>query len=374
VKIGILWTELSGYMNACLRELASRDSVELFVAHLAPGSDAPFDESLFRWIENRLMWRSRSDLASLDERLRDFAPDALVFAGWAVPAYRKAARSATGKRFRIMAMDNCWHATPKQRLATWVSWCFLRPMADAVWLPGERQVDFAKKMGFGQHPILRGLYSCDQPYFETVHKLRVSEGRPVPRSFIFVGRFVSDKGIATLAKAYELYRETSPDPWPLFCCGAGPLASLLENWPGVHIEGFLQPERLRAKFGTAGCLVLPSDFEPWAVVVHEATSAGLLVLASENVGASVHLVQDNYNGHIFGRADVKGLASLMTRVSALSDARLDAMSQASHLLSTQFSPRRWADTLLEAARHAVPPGTALPSCSDSVEVQKRLVL
>jgi glycosyltransferase involved in cell wall biosynthesis len=356
-------------MNACLRELASRESVELLVAHQAPGNDAPFNEGLFRWIENRLMWRSSSDLASLGERLRGFAPDVLVFAGWAVPAYRRAARSAAGKSFRIMAMDNCWHATPRQRLGTWIAWCYLRPMADAVWLPGERQVDFAKKMGFGKHPILRGLYSCDQPYFEMIHQLRVSEHRPVPRSFIFVGRFVSDKGIATLARAYEAYRAISPDPWPLFCCGAGPLVSLLENRPGIHIEGFLQPERLRAKFGTAGCLVLPSDFEPWAVVVHEATSAGLLVLASENVGAAVHLVQDSYNGHIFGEADVKGLASLMARVSALSDARLDAMSQSSHVLSTQFSPHRWADTLLDAAGHSVQPSTSAPSCTDSVETQ-----
>jgi len=35
-------------------------------------------------------------------------------------------------------------------------------------------------------------------------------------------------------------------------------------------------------------------------------------------------------------------------VSAMGDAQLDEMSRASFLLSRQFSPKRWADTLLEA--------------------------
>jgi len=83
-------------------------------------------------------------------------------------------------------------------------------------------------------------------------------------------------------------------------------------------------------------------------VVHEATSAGLLILASKDVGAMVHLVQDNYNGYIFDCRDVRRLAALMSHVSGLSEARLDAMSRASHLLAKQFSPARWADTLLQA--------------------------
>ena len=164
-----------------------------------------------------------------------------------------------------------------------------------------------------------------------------------------MGRFVQDKGLDTLVKAYEMYRAHSSNPWPLICCGAGPLRPLLENKPGIQIEGFLQPEQLRSRFGQAGCFVLPSDFEPWAVVVHEAASAGLVILASENVGSAVHLVQDNYNGYIFGSKDAPGLAGLLERVSVMTDKRLDEISRASHTLSLQFSPRHWAETLLDIA-------------------------
>jgi len=349
VRIGILWTGLSGYLNACLKELAGRDGAELFVSHRAPTLDAPFDESQFTWMKNRLMWRVDSELNGLEECLREFDPEVLVFSGWAVSAYRRAARSAAGRCLRIMTMDNCWHATPKQRLAAWIARYYLRPLADAVWVPGERQAVFARKLGFEQRKILRGLYCCDRSRFQASHTLRISEGRPVPRSFLFVGRFVPDKGIDTLVKAYETYRAKFPDPWPLICCGAGPLQYLLEGKSGIQVEGFLQPEALEAKLASAGCLVLPSKFEPWAVVVHEASSAGLLILASENVGAAVHLVQDNYNGYLFGGDDIRGLASLMGRVSVLPDTRLDVMSRRSHSLSGQFSPDRWADTLMDAA-------------------------
>lgn len=347
MRIAILWTGLSGYLNACLKELASREGVDLFVSHQAPADEAPFSDSQFAWMRNRLVLRTKPDFALLEERIRALNPEILVFCGWHVPAYRRMSRELAERCWRVLAMDNCWRTTLKQRLGTLIAPWYLQPLADAIWLPGERQAAFARRLGFEQRAILRGMYSCDRATIEAVHISRTAEGRTVPHSFLFIGRFVSEKGVDQLANAYQSYRERATDPWPLVCCGAGPLSSRLKVRAGIRVEGFVQPDRLPEILATSGCLVLPSTFEPWGLVVHEAACAGLLILASENVGASVHLVQDNYNGHIFDPKDVEELAGLMTRVSNLSDVRLDEMSRASHLLSTQFSPRRWADTLLE---------------------------
>jgi glycosyltransferase involved in cell wall biosynthesis len=348
MKIAILWTGLSGYLNSCLKELSSREGVELFVAHSAPERDAPFDESQFAWMTNRLMWRSGSDLKPLEMRLRAFSPDILIHPGWFVPTYRRLARQYADKCWRVMTMDNCWNATWRQRGGTLIARYYLQPLADAVWLPGERQAVFARKLGFTEQKILRGLYACNQPSIETAHRARLTTGRSLTRSFLFVGRFVPEKGIPTLADAYRIYRQTQPNPWPLVCYGAGPLRDRLEGKPGIRVEGFAQPERMTEILSAAGCLVLPSKFEPWAVVVHEAASAGLPILASERVGAAVHLVQPGYNGFLFNSRDVKGLAAAMRRISEMSDARLDQMSRASNELSRQFSPKRWADTLLDS--------------------------
>lgn len=349
MRIAVLWYGLSDYLNACLKELAAREGVELFVSHQQPVEAAPFAQDQFSWIENQIMWRSDKELATLEDRLRQFAPDVLLFSGWAVPAYRNAAKKYSGKCLRVMGFDNCWLATRRQKLATLISPWYVRPLADFVWLPGERQATFAKKLGFRQQHILRGLYTCDQPKLESIYLSRTRNQSALPRAFVYVGRLVPEKGIATLVEAYEAYRKTCKDPWPLICCGTGPLRSQFENRPGIQIEGFLQPQALRAKLADAGCLVLPSNFEPWAVVVHEAAAAGFLILASESVGASVHLVQDAYNGYLFERGNASQLAALMADVTSLTDVQRNQMSQASHSLSLQFTPRRWADTLLQAA-------------------------
>jgi glycosyltransferase involved in cell wall biosynthesis len=127
----------------------------------------------------------------------------------------------------------------------------------------------------------------------------------------------------------------------------------LEKEEGIRVEGFVQPDKMPQVLASAGCLVLPSKFEPWALVVHEAAAAGRVILASENVGSVTHLVQPGYNGFIFNNNDVAGLAALMSRVGAMSDAQLDRMSRASYLLSHQFSPQQWADTLLRSYDPAV---------------------
>ncbi len=335
-------------MNACIRELAGRDGVELFVSHQAPNQDAPYDESQFAWMKNRFMWRTSDDLEQLESSLDAFEPDVMVLAGWHVSAYHRLAKARKGRSWRVMCMDNSWNSTVKQWVGIITSPFYLRPIADMVWLPGERQSIFARKLGFKQSEILRGLYSCDQPLFSAAHLQRVAESRPVPRAFLFAGRFVPVKGIEILSRAYRLYRERTTDPWPLTCCGAGPLRSQLEGQPGVRVEGFVQPQHMGAKLSTAGCLIVPSVFEPWALVIHEGASSGLLILASERVGAAVHLVQPSFNGFVFGNQDAEGLANLMMRVSSMSDARLDSMSRASFSLSQQFSPSLWASTLIES--------------------------
>jgi glycosyltransferase involved in cell wall biosynthesis len=204
-------------------------------------------------------------------------------------------------------------------------------------------------MHFRQSQILRGLYSCDYESFSAVHESRLQQQRSLKKAFVFVGRMIEKKGIPTLLAAYRLYRGRVHDPWPLICYGKGPLSPTLGTDPGVFVEGFVQPERLPAKLAEGACLVLPSSFEAWALVVHEAAAAGLLVLASEAVGSVPHLVQDNYNGFVFGVGDVEGLSGLMERISLLNDAKLSQMSAASSSLARQFTPTRWADTLLNFA-------------------------
>jgi glycosyltransferase involved in cell wall biosynthesis len=335
-------------MNACLKDLSARDGVKLLVSHELPVEDAPFEEGQFAWIPNRLAWRSQSDLDRLEQQLREFAPEIMVMPSWHVQAYRRIARKFAKRCWRVMVMDNPWRGSLRQRLGILASPFYVKPLTDVVWLPGERQANFARKLGFSQNAILRGSFTCDHPAFAAVHNARIAQGQPLPRCFVFVGRLVPNKCVDNLAQAYSIYRKDCSNPWPLICCGSGPLRSRLEGEEGIRMDGFVQPGKVPEVLASAGCLILPSRFEPWALVVHEAAAAGRLILASENVGAVTHLVQPGYNGFIFNSKSVVGLTTLMSRVSGMADAQLDQMSRASHSLSKQFSPKQWSDTLLES--------------------------
>jgi glycosyltransferase involved in cell wall biosynthesis len=99
-------------------------------------------------------------------------------------------------------------------------------------------------------------------------------------------------------------------------------------------------------FADAGCLILPSRFEPWAVVVHEAAAAGLPVICSRACGASTRLVLDGHNGAVVTPGDASGLAQAFARIHRADDGTRAEMSRASEALAQQYSPRQWADRLL----------------------------
>lgn len=344
-RVAVIWTHLSGYLNACLKALAETEGVEILVSNIRADADAPYDEKQFSWIKNHFQWEGKLDADELLSRLEQFQPDVIVSSGWNVPGHRYILKAFRGRAARIITLDNPWRGTFRQWLGTLVSRIYLHPICDALFVAGERQAVFARKLGFPQGRILRGVLSCDHEKFAVAYRER-REKNTDSCSFAYVGRFSPEKGLDILLEAYRQYRMKSANPWPLKCYGAGTLQGMLKNSEGVVLQGFCQPENLPAALRDSGCLVLPSTFEPWALVLHEAATAGMAIICTEAVGASVHLVQDGYNGYVVETGDAKELARAMLRYAALSEGERKEMGENSHLLSLQFTPKRWAKYLL----------------------------
>ncbi|HAJ80183.1 MAG TPA: hypothetical protein DCO75_10480 [Fibrobacteres bacterium] len=346
-RVAILWTHLSGYLNACLKALAETDGVEIFVSNIRVSEDAPYDENLFCWIKERYEWGACLDENELLSRLEQFRPDVIVSSGWNVPGHRRILKKFRHKSVRIITVDNPWRGTLKQWLGIFISRVYLHPICDALFVAGERQAVFAHKLGFSQRQILRGLLSCDHKKFSAIHFER--QGLDEARAFAYVGRLAPEKGLDVLVSAYRRYRQAVAEPWPLKCYGTGPLKTILEHVEGIELKGFCQPEVLPAELLQASCLVLPSTFEPWALVLHEAAAAGMALICSEEVGASVHLVQKGYNGYVVETGDVDELTHAMISYTALPEAERRSMAENSYLMSRQFTPERWANNLLDGA-------------------------
>jgi glycosyltransferase involved in cell wall biosynthesis len=342
-RIAICWQSMSGYAHACFSAL-SRLGVEVRVFHSAGADEAPYDPQAITQGLSATAWRGDPDPEVLDATVEALDPHALLVSSWHIGPYRQLARRWRGRTLRVLCMDNQWWATPKQRLGVLTSPFVVRPAFDAAFLPGERSADFARRLGFDDDRIIRGIYSCDHPRFAAVAEAR-GAAAPQP-AFLYLGRLVTDKGIDTLAGGYRRYRATAPDPWPLLVGGTGPEASRLAGLDGVDMLGFVQPDDLPGLLARAGCLVLPSRFEPWGVVVHEAAAAGLPVVASSASGAASRLVVDGYNGVIVPPGAPDALARALARISGSSDAERLAMTEASRSLARQLTPDRWATHLL----------------------------
>ena len=155
------------------------------------------------------------------------------------------------------------------------------------------------------------MYGIDLDAFKDIYSRRQARLEGWPRRFLFVGRYAPEKGIDVLMEAYALYRKRVPDPWPLTCCGRGPMQRLLEGAEGVTNRGFVQPKEQAEVWEEHGVFVLGSRFDPWPLVIAEACAAGLPVICTEACGSSVELVRAHYNGLSVATDNAAALATAM---------------------------------------------------------------
>jgi glycosyltransferase involved in cell wall biosynthesis len=338
MRILLLWTQLSGYMRACLDSLGRLPGVDLHVVYMPSDSAAAFQEcNVVPTEATNYVFTRDLDLTALHDRL---LPDVLVISGWQVRPYRKVARRS--KSLRVLAMDNQWFGTPRQRFGVALSRWYLQPLFDRVLLPGDRQAQFARRLGYRQDAIWHGAYSGDTLAFSTPREIRTS----TPSSFLFVGRLVAEKGLDVLLDAYADYRASVRIPWNLTVCGSGPLTERVRAAENVEHLGFVQPSDLPSIFRCADAFVLPSRFEPWGVVIHEACSAGLPVVCSSICGAVPALVEDHWNGFLVEPGSVKSLSRALQRMHMLDTQQREEMGRRSVCVASRYTSERWAKALI----------------------------
>lgn len=346
LRVAVLTGPYSSTQDAQVRALRDQTGAEVEITYRRASPAAPFADHEFTSLSGALSWDDEIPAGTLRQRLDRLAPDVLFVTSWNHGVYLKMARAWRHRALRLMMMDNPWRGTTKQWAGLIASRVYIKPAIDVAFLPNDRQRVFARKLGFAEDEIWYGVNGCDQPRFEVDRA-----GVPNPaRSFLYVGRLVKSKGIDVMLAAYAAYRREVDFPWPLEVVGTGPLAELVDASPGVVATGFKQPSEMPQVFAAAGCFVLPSFFEPWGTVIHEAASSGLPVICTTACGAWLDLVRDGYNGFVVPPGNIAALSHAMVLITTMGDQRRSAMAEASASLSRQLTPQRWAETFDERAR------------------------
>lgn len=346
MQVTFLWAEVSGYMAACWRALTQRAGLDIHVLHPQRLFGRPNlfhqDPLLLDGISNEMFDSEARDVdQAVIKTVAARRPQIVVVCGWFYRPYTRLIQSGPFRQVRvILGMDSPWRGTWRQRLAR-LRMAGLVKHFDLVVTSGERSAEYARRVGVPESRIRSGFYGCDYQQFSSVADHRQDVSGRWPRQFLFAGRYVPQKDLPTLVKAYSLYRQSVSDPWGLTCCGAGEDGACLEGVAGVVDRGFTQPKDLPMVFGRHGAFVLPSRVEPWGVVIAEAAASGLPVICSSVCGAGLDIVRCYYNGLVVAPRDVAGLAHAM-RWFHEHESELPVMGRRGQALAEAYSAEAWA--------------------------------
>jgi glycosyltransferase involved in cell wall biosynthesis len=120
----------------------------------------------------------------------------------------------------------------------------------------------------------------------------------------------------------------------------------------VRFLGFVNQSQLPAVYTAADLMVLPSEYEPFAVVVNEASCCGCAVAVSDHVGAARDLIAPVDPDLIYPCGDLQALSRLLSELCG-NRGRLRQLGLAARDRMTCWSPESTVAGTLAAVRAAL---------------------
>jgi glycosyltransferase involved in cell wall biosynthesis len=120
----------------------------------------------------------------------------------------------------------------------------------------------------------------------------------------------------------------------------------------IRVLGFVNQSHLPAVYTAADLMVLPSEYEPFAVVVNESFCCGTPVVASDRVGAARDLIAPVDPSLIYPCGDVPALTHLLKQLLA-DRKRLRSLGRAARQRMADWSPSNNIAATVQAVRSAL---------------------
>jgi glycosyltransferase involved in cell wall biosynthesis len=242
-------------------------------------------------------------------------------------------------------------------------WPMLFSLADQVIVPSNSTRDLMLSLRIPAEHITLTPYSVDNDWWmdqsEKVDReaIRASWGAtPQTGVILFCAKLQPWKRPLDLFRAFA---QADLNNALLVCAGDGAQRFVLEKETadlgvGKHVRflGFINQSQLPAVYTAADLMVLPSEYEPFAVVVNEASCCGCPVVVSDRVGAARDLIAPVDPGLIYPCGDVSSLARLLRNLLA-DRAHLQELGRAARRRMETWSPRENIAGTIQAIERAV---------------------
>jgi glycosyltransferase involved in cell wall biosynthesis len=164
-------------------------------------------------------------------------------------------------------------------------------------------------------------------------------------AFVYLGRLVPEKGVATLVKAAAKAKVR------LRIIGTGPdeaaLRQLAQNLGGdVEFTGYLSGSKLRAAISSARAVVIPSEwYENAPISVMEASALARPIIGA-NIGGIPELIRHEETGFVFPSGSVEALVEVLERVQGLPPDSLRRIGAAGReWMRAEFTPSAYRERM-----------------------------
>jgi len=203
-----------------------------------------------------------------------------------------------------------------------ILWPHLFRLADQVIVPSSGSLELMVALGHPSKRVTLTPYSVDNDWWmrqssrvdraATRAAWRASPNHAV---VLFCAKLQPWKRPVDLLRAFA---KADLQNAQLLFAGEGPLRPQLESKAvalgvasRVRFLGFVNQSQLPAVYTSADLMVLPSEYEPFAVVVNEAMCCEYPVVVSDRIGAAHDLVAPVAPQFIFACGDVDALAQIL---------------------------------------------------------------
>ncbi len=257
-------------------------------------------------------------------------------------------------------------------------WPRLFRLADQVIVPSSGSRELMISLGLPAERVTLTPYSVDNDWWMQKSSqvdrtaVRASWGATSDTAVIlFCAKLQSWKRPFALLRAFANAKLSNA---LLVFAGEGPLRAQLEQEATglgvasrVRFLGFVNQSQLPAVYTSSDLMVLPSEYEPFAVVVNEAMCCGCPVAASDHVGAARDLVAPVAPEFVYPCGDTDALAAILKHAST-DRIHLQSVARAAFAHIQMWSPERNIAATIEAVRIAVervgrPAGSAVADSS-----------
>ena len=331
------WLGFPQYGARCVRAFVRTTTERVVVVASRP--DVPI-KGMEAISECEVYWVGLNDVVSLKDLLGE-VPRVLTVPGWRFPLFnrfRDEVHEAGGSV--IAGIDNNFLMTPKTFVKMLQFRLLYKKKYEGFWVPKKSGYRLMRFYGVPDHKIYTGSYSSDETLF--------MDGEPLAKrakKILYVGRFIPLKNIDRLCRAFLSVDRSVRSGWNLELYGCGPLKEDYPKDSAIIIHDFVQPEQLANVYQSARVFVLPSKWDHWGFVLHEAALSGCVILASRRCGASLDFIEDGVNGYAFSPFSTSQIRKALVNVMTMDDEQLARAQQKSLELAHQVSLQAFVDSV-----------------------------